>query len=85
VALGRTIRDLDAGATPSLRMSGRSAPRARTIRGRVESRLLRNRPRSRLPGGTPSEGRDPRMCLGVDKPPKTSLVDVESKRCEDSS
>jgi hypothetical protein len=85
VALDRTIRDLDAGAAPSLRTSGRSASGARTVRGRAESRLLRNKPRSHLPGGTPSERRYPRMCLGVDKPPKTTLVDVEPKRCEDSS
>jgi hypothetical protein len=56
---------------------------ARTVHDGVEGLLLRNRPRSRLPGGTPS-GRDPRVCLGIDKPPKTPLVDIEPKRGEES-
>jgi hypothetical protein len=28
--------------------------------------------------------RDPRVCLGIDRPPKMPLVDVEPKRGEDS-
>jgi hypothetical protein len=83
-AQGRTVRDLGAGAAPSLCMSGWSAPEARTVRDGTEGRLLRRRPRSRLPGWTPSGRRDPRVCLGVGRPPKTSLVDVEPKRGEDS-
>jgi hypothetical protein len=34
-------------------------------------------------GGTPSGRRDPRVCLEIDKPPKTSLNDVELERGED--
>jgi hypothetical protein len=49
----------------------------------TEGRLLHNMHRSRLPGGTPSR-RDPRVCLGVGRPLKMSLVDVESKRGRDS-
>jgi hypothetical protein len=61
---------------------GQSAPRARTIRDGVEGRLLRSRPRSHLPVGTPSERRDPKVCLGVGRPPNTPLVDIEPKRGE---
>ena len=80
-----------AGATPLLlvRPNGsrlgleRSAPEARTVRSGAKGLLLRSRPRSRLPGGTPLGRRDPRVCLGVGRPPKTPLVDVEPKRGED--
>jgi hypothetical protein len=58
-------------------------PRARTVRDGVDGRLLRSRPRSRLPGRTPSGRRDPIVRLGVGRPPKTSLFDVEPKRGED--
>jgi hypothetical protein len=51
---------------------------------RTERRLLRSRPRSRLSRGTPSGRRDSRVCLNIGKSPKTSLVDVELKRDEDS-
>jgi hypothetical protein len=70
------------GATPPLRTSRRSAPRAQMVHDGTEG-LLRSRPRSRLPGGTPSERRDRRVCLGVGRPPKMPLVDVEPKRGED--
>jgi hypothetical protein len=33
-----------------------------------------------LPGGTPSGRRDPRGCLGIGRPPKADLDDVESNR-----
>jgi hypothetical protein len=69
-----------AGATPPLCTSGRSAPGAQTVRDGAEGLLPRSRPRSRLPGGTPSGRRDRRVCLGVGRPPKTPLVDVEPKR-----
>jgi hypothetical protein len=69
-----------AGAAPSLLMSRQSVPGARTVRDGGESLFLRNRPRSRLPGGNPSGRRDPRVCLGIGKPPKMPLVDVEPKR-----
>jgi hypothetical protein len=60
-----------------VRDSGSNGPRWR--RG---SSFLRSRHRSRLSGGTPSEMRDFRVCLGVDRAPKTPLVDIEPKRCE---
>jgi hypothetical protein len=47
---------VDAGAAPSLRTFGLSAPEARTVRDDVEIHLLRSRPRSRLPRGIPSRG-----------------------------
>jgi hypothetical protein len=82
----RTVRGIGpdgvrpgARETRPLRTSKRSAPRAQTVRDGTEG-LLRNRPRSRLPGGTPSERRDCRVCLGIGRPPKTPLVDVEPKR-----
>jgi hypothetical protein len=72
-----------AGETPPLRTSGRSAPGARTVRDGIEGLLLHSRPRSRLPRGTPSGRRDRRVCLGIGRPPKTPIVDVEPKRGED--
>jgi hypothetical protein len=45
--------------------------------------FLCNRSRFCLSGGIPSGRRDPRVCLGIGRPPKTSLVDVESKRGKD--
>jgi hypothetical protein len=36
-----------------------------------------------LPGGTPSGRRNPRGCLGIGRPPKTPLNDIESERGED--
>jgi hypothetical protein len=58
-----------AGAIPPLRTSGRSARWARTVRDGAES-LLRSKPRSRLPGETPSGRRDRRVCLGVGRLPR---------------
>jgi hypothetical protein len=72
-----------AGATPPLCLFRQSVPGARTVRDGAECLLLRSRPRSHLPEGTPSGRRDPRVCLGVGRPPKTPLVDVEPKRGED--
>jgi hypothetical protein len=72
-----------AGATPPLCTSRRSAPGARTVRDGAEGRLLRIRPRSHLPGGTPLGRGDPRVCLGIGKPPKMPLVDVDPKIGED--
>jgi hypothetical protein len=84
----RTVRDIGPdgprpgiGATPLL-TSGWSTPETRTVCDGAED-LLRSRPRSRLPGGTPSGRRDHRVCLGIGRPPKTPLVDVEPKRGED--
>jgi hypothetical protein len=72
-----------AGATPPLHTFGRSAPGARTVHDGAEGLLLHSRPRSCLPGGTPSGRRDLRVCLGVGRRPKMPLVDVEPKRGED--
>jgi hypothetical protein len=58
--------------------------RTYTVCDGAESRLLRSRSRFRLPGGTPSGRRDSRVCLGIGRPLKTPLVDVEPKRGEDS-
>jgi hypothetical protein len=35
------------------------------------------------PGGTSSGRRDPRLCLGIGRTPKTPLIDVEPKKDED--
>jgi hypothetical protein len=72
-----------AGATPPLCTSGRSTPESRTVRDGAEGLLLRSRSRSRLLEGTPSGRRDCRVCLGVGRPPKMPLVDVEPKRDKD--
>jgi hypothetical protein len=77
------FRDLGAGVSPPLGTTERSALGARTVRDGTEGRLLRSRPRSRQTEGTPSGRRDPRVCLGVGRPPKMPLVDVEPKRGED--
>jgi hypothetical protein len=82
--LGRTVHDLGTRAAPSLRTSGRSALGAQTVRNAAKGRLLRSRPRSRLPGGTPLVRRNHRVCLEIDKPLKTPLIDVEPKRDENS-
>jgi hypothetical protein len=58
-------------------------PGARIVRDGADGLLVRRRPRSRLPGGIPSGRRDRRVCIGVGRPPKTPLVDVEPKRGED--
>jgi hypothetical protein len=79
-AAARMVCDLVAGAAPSLCASGRPAPGARTVRDGIEGRILCIRPRSRLLRETPSRRRDPMVSLGVDRPPKTPLVDVEPKR-----
>jgi hypothetical protein len=71
------------GATPLPRTSGRSAHGAQTVCDGVEALLLLSRPRYSLPGGAPSGRRDCRVCLGVGRPPKTPLVDVEPKRGQD--
>jgi hypothetical protein len=84
VTYGRTVCDLAAEAAPPLRTFGWSMPRTRTVRDDAEGRLLHSRLRSRLLGGTPSGRRDPMVCLGIGRPPKMPLVDVEPKRGEDS-
>jgi hypothetical protein len=72
-----------AGATPPLRTSRRSVLGARMVHDGAEGLLLHSRPRSRFLKGTPSGRRDCRVCLGIGRPPKTPLVDVEPKRGED--
>jgi hypothetical protein len=58
-------------------------PRTRTLRDGIDGRLHHSGPRSHPPGGTLSGKRDRRVCLEVDRPPKTPLVVVELKRGED--
>jgi hypothetical protein len=82
-AKARTVRDLAAGVSPPLRTSRRSTSGARMVRDGADGLLLRSSPRSRLPRGTTPGRRDTRVCLGVGRPPKTPLVDVELKRAED--
>jgi hypothetical protein len=53
-----------------------------TVHNGVEG-LLHNKPISLLPGGTLSRRRDPTVCLGIDRLPKTPLVDIEPKGGED--
>jgi hypothetical protein len=72
-----------AGRSATWRRSSSSSAYVRTVHEGVEGLLLHSRPRSRLPGGTLSGRRDPRVCLSVGRPPKTPLVDVEPKRGED--
>jgi hypothetical protein len=52
------------------------------VRDGVKGRIFRSRPRSRLLGGTLSGRRDPRVCLGISRPSKTPLFDVELKKSE---
>jgi hypothetical protein len=66
----------------SASFSEQSTPKTWTVYDGVEYCLLHNRSKSRLPGGTLSGRRDHRVCLGTDRPPKTSLVEVETKRGE---
>jgi hypothetical protein len=55
---------------------------ARTVRDGTESSSSQQTWIS-LTGRDPVGRRDPRVCLGIGKPPKTPLVDVEPKRGED--
>jgi hypothetical protein len=55
-----------------------------TVRDGAEDRLLHSRSRYRLLRGISLGMGDPRVCLGIDMPPKVPLVDVEPKRGEDS-
>jgi hypothetical protein len=55
--------------------SGSFSAYVRTVHDDTKGRLLRNRLKSCLLGGTPSWRRYPRVCLAVGKPPKMLLVD----------
>jgi hypothetical protein len=59
-----------------------TAPAAWMVHNDAEGRLFDSRPRYRLLGWTLSGRRDPQVCLGSCRPPKTPLVDVEQKRGE---
>jgi hypothetical protein len=85
VTQGQTVYDLSIGAAPSLHTSERSVHRARTIHDGAEGRFLHSIPRFLLSGRTLSGRRELRVCLGVGRPPKTPLIDVEPTRGEDSS
>jgi hypothetical protein len=54
----------------------------RTVRACAEVAAFANSTWIRPPRGTPSGRRVPRFCLGVGRPPKTPLDDVEPKRGE---
>jgi hypothetical protein len=56
---------------------------AHTVRDGAKGFLIRSRPRSRLLRGTLSGRRDSRVCLGIDRPPKTPLIDIEPETGED--
>jgi hypothetical protein len=75
-ALGRTVRDLGAGAVSSLRHTGRSAALGRTVRnlaiGSSSSSLLESRSR-------PLGGKDLKVPR-VDRSPGASPDDVESPK-----
>jgi hypothetical protein len=77
--------------TPSLRKSGKSAPRlrwsvpgARTVCDGAEGHLFAAYLDLASREGHPLGRRDPRVCLSVGRPSKTPLVDVEPKRREHS-
>jgi hypothetical protein len=58
----------------------------RTVRDGAEVVFFsQQRHRSRLSRGIPSGRRDLRICLVVNRPPKTPLVDAEPERGEHSS
>ena len=63
-----------------LRCTERSASGGRMLHVCAEWRHSPTTSGSRPPGGTPSGRRDPRVCLGIGRPPNTPLDDVESKR-----
>jgi hypothetical protein len=67
----------------SAQQVGRSAPSGRTVRMCSEATEFNNSTWISLPGGTPSERRDPKFCLEIGRPPKTALNDVEPERDED--
>jgi hypothetical protein len=71
------------GRSATWHRSNSSSAYVRTVHDGVEGLLLRSRPTSHLLRGAPSGRRDPKVCLGVGRLPKTSLVDIESKRDED--
>jgi hypothetical protein len=82
MAQGWMVRDLDAGATPSLHAFGLSMHGTQTIHDWRRGLLLHRKPRCRLPGGTPSERRDSRCVLGW-QATKTPLDNAEPKRDEE--
>jgi hypothetical protein len=74
------VRDIGPDGPRPGRRSDSSTACVWTVRDGAEGLFLHSRPRSRIPGGTSLGRRDHRVCLGVEKPPKTSLVNVEPKR-----
>jgi hypothetical protein len=65
------------------RKSGSSLLMSHTVRVCTRATTFANNTWISLLGGTSSRRRDPRVCLGVGRPPKTSPDDVETKRGED--
>jgi hypothetical protein len=79
---GAVVRGIGSDGPRPGRRSDSSFACVRTVRDDAEGLLLHSRYRSRIPGGTSSGRRDPRVCLGIGRPPKTSLVNIEPTRGE---
>jgi hypothetical protein len=62
--------------------AGRSVSGGRTVHACAETTGLANSTWILLLGGTPSGRKDLMVCLGISRPSKTSLNDVESERDE---
>jgi hypothetical protein len=56
---------------------------SRTFRAYAEAAEFAEQDLDLAPGRHPSGRRDPRVCLGIERPPKTSLNDVEPERGKD--
>jgi hypothetical protein len=78
---------------PTLRGQGPDRPRpgaglglcltSRTVRACAGAKEFVNGTWISLLGGTPSRRREPRLCLGIGRPSKAPLIDVEPERDED--
>jgi hypothetical protein len=75
VVRGRTVRDLAQG--------WRSCLMSRTVHACARATEFAGSVWISLPRGTQSGRRDIRLCLGIGRPPNTTLIDVEPKRSED--
>jgi hypothetical protein len=66
----------------STRRARRSASSSRMVRAYAEATEFANSTWISLHGGIPSGTRDPRVCLGIGRTPKTPQNDVEPDRDE---
>jgi hypothetical protein len=62
---------------------GWSAPSGQTVRACAEATEFAKQHLDLAPGRDPVGRRHPRGCLGIGRPPKTPLNDVEPERGED--